>query len=544
MDLTGASVLVLGGWGLVGTAVCRELLSRKPSVIWLHSLRQEEAEAARLQLLPDTGETKLVAVSGDVLGLCDPSKSSRRQRLHAELMPLRDDELDKFLLYTLLTDTKPDVVIDCINTATVIAYRDLYRASHEVYQQLDSDKLAPEAVEDLLDSLYIPRLVRHLQILYRGMSAADVRVYIKVGTTGTGGMGLNIPYTHSEERPSRVLLSKSAVAGAHSMLLFLMARTPDAPITKEIKPATAIAWKRINHGPIYRKGEPIHRIDARPRTLTKTLSTFEPDAAGERDEILQAAYIDTGENGIFSLEEFAALTTVQQMEFVTPEEIAQYLVFEIEGGNTGHDIINALDNAVLGPSYRAGMMRHWALEHMRALEQAHGTYSVAFEMLGPPRLSKLLFEVHLLRQAFGTMAAVREATPATVSAALETLVCNQAELVNDIAAVGIPILLAGDKLLRGQRIIVPSEADDELITAEKIDAWAHEGWVDLRLPNCAQWITRFQQIHQDSERIAPNDTSSRHLRTRKFWAEDEQIQPGKIVGWIFSTEEHGERIKE
>ena len=43
-----------------------------------------------------------------------------------------------------------------------------------------------------------------------------------MGTTGTGGMGLNIPYTHSEERPSRVLLSKSAMAGAQSMLLFLM----------------------------------------------------------------------------------------------------------------------------------------------------------------------------------------------------------------------------------------------------------------------------------------------------------------------------------
>src|SRR3546814_2041559 len=46
-------------------------------------------------------------------------------------------------------------------------------------------------------------------------------------SSGTGGMGLNIPYTHSEEKPSRVLLSKSALAGAHSLLLFLLARTPE-----------------------------------------------------------------------------------------------------------------------------------------------------------------------------------------------------------------------------------------------------------------------------------------------------------------------------
>ena len=115
----------------------------------------------------------------------------------------------------------------------------------------------PQAVEDLLEALYMPRLIRHIQVLYRGMIDAGTRIYFKVGTSGTGGMGLNVPYTHSEEKPSRVLLSKSAVAGAHSMLLFLMARTPGAPITKEIKPAAAIAWKQIGHGPIQRGGEPI-----------------------------------------------------------------------------------------------------------------------------------------------------------------------------------------------------------------------------------------------------------------------------------------------
>ena len=86
------------------------------------------------------------------------------------------------------------------------------------------------------------------------------------------------------------------------------------------------------------------------------------------------------------------------MEFVTPEEIADVLARELLGGNTGHDVINALDNAVMGPTYRAGLMRHWALEKLRALEEQHGVRSVAFENLGPPRLSKLLFEAHLLRR--------------------------------------------------------------------------------------------------------------------------------------------------
>jgi hypothetical protein len=380
--------------------------------------------------------------------------------------------------------------------------------------------------------------------MYRSMVEVGTRVYLKIGTTGTGGMGLNIPYTHSEERPSRMLLSKSAVAGAHSALLFLMARTPGAPITKEIKPAAAIAWKRIAHGPIERRGQMVYRVDARPRPLGNVLSTVDPAAATVRDEPLRAAYIDTGENGLYSLEEFAALTTAQQMEFVTPEEIAEYLVAEIEGGNTGHDVINALDNAVLGPSYRAGLMRHWALEHLQELEREHGTFSVAFEMLGPPRVSKLLFEAHLLRVAYGTMPAARNVTAGDMATKLDELVRSHPDVANDIVAVGIPILLASGEIIRGPRIIVPADARDVPVTPEKLEPWVRDGWVDLRPANCETWIQRLRRVHQEVERIPEDETSSRFVRNRRFWSDSAEIQPGKLVGWIMTEEEHGARGKD
>jgi hypothetical protein len=340
-----------------------------------------------------------------------------------------------------------------------------------------------------------------------------------------------------------VLLSKSAVAGAQTMLLFLMARTPGAPITKEIKPAAAIAWKRIGYGPIARRGEVLRKVDARPRPLGERLSTVDPGAAAVRDEPLQSVFIDTGENGLFSLEEFAALTTAEQMEFVTPEEVARYLVFEVEGRNTGHDVINALDDAVLGPTYRAGLLRHWALERMNALEREHGVSSVAFEMLGPPRLSKLLFEAHLLRLAFGTMTAVRHQTPESAAAVLDRLVRAQPEVANEIAAVGIPIYLAGGEIIRGPRLIIPPDARDLEVTPERLEGWVDDGWVDLRPQNLARWIERFRRIQEEVEAIEESDTSSRHLRSRQFWSEAKLIQPGKVVGWIFSTEEQGARLK-
>ncbi len=540
MQIEGRKVLVLGGYGLVGTAVCRELLARRPGEIQIHSLRLAEAERARHELAAEAGTTLLSVSEGDIFGLATPG--TPRDELRAQLLPLDDAELPRFRLYRLLAEARPDAVIDCVNTATGIAYRDLFKSAEEMLHLLDGP-VDPGAAERLLEALYMPRLIRHIQIMYRGLADAGVRVYVKVGTSGTGGMGLNVPYTHSEERPSRVLLSKSAIAGAQSMLLFLMGRTPGGPIIKEIKPAAAIAWKRIGFGPIHRRGRPIQMVDARPRPLGPTLSSRDPEAARERPETFQSVFIDTGENGVFSLEEFVTVTAAEQMEFVTPEEIARSLVFEIEGGNTGHDIIGALDGAVLGPTYRAGLLRQGAIEQMLELERVHGTESVAFEMLGPPRNSKLLFEAHLLRLACGSMRAVRESTPEALRDALDRRVRDDPEAANRVVAIGLPILLASGELLRGPEILVPAGAEREAVTAEKLERWVRDGWVDLRLANCRRWIERCRAIHREVQSVPPGDTSSRVQRDSLFWHEDAAIQPGRLVGWILSTEEKGWRMK-
>ena len=59
-----------------------------------------------------------------------------------------------------------------------------------------------EDVERLLCALSVPQLVLHTRILERALRESGARLYLKIGTTGTGGMGLNIPYTHGEERPT------------------------------------------------------------------------------------------------------------------------------------------------------------------------------------------------------------------------------------------------------------------------------------------------------------------------------------------------------
>jgi hypothetical protein len=548
VDIRGKKVLVLGGYGLVGTAVCRRLLDPErdaaPREIQIHSLRAEESAAAKKELAAEAAAVgcTLSVSAGDIFVL--DGESTVRQRIYAQIGPLDDPGIEAFVLYRLLLESKPDIVVDCVNTATAIAYRDEFSAAADLYKEMEAGKPSFDVADRLLEALYVPRLIRHLQVVYHGLIDAGVGAYVKVGTTGTGGLGLNIPYTHSEERPSRVLLSKSAMAGAHSMLLCLLARTPGAPLVKEIKPAAAIAWKRIAYGPIRRGGKVLSQVEAAPRALGDTFSTHDPAACRVLDAPVENVFIDTGENGVFALEEFAAVTAHDQMEFVTPEEIAEYLVSEIEGHTTGYDVIAALDSSVLGPSYRAGSLRHGAIERMEALQDEHGVSSVAFEMLGPPRVSKLLFEAHLLRCAFGSMHAVEEAGAEEVRDRLNALVTEEKpQLANDLAAIGIPVLLDDGRLIRGADVLVPGDADGAAVTPEKVDKWARDGWADLRLANCAQWKQRFALIGEEWRSIPADDTSSRHHRGADFWEHGAAIRPGKVVGWVLTVEEGGRRTK-
>jgi hypothetical protein len=572
MDIKGKSVLILGAWGLVGSAVTRRIIQEKPRNVIIVSLKQWEAEEAVETLrkeFPEYDRNFFIPWWGNIF-VRDEFKDMSREEILSNpeyrrilindiLGELTEETLKQSALYKLLNRFSPEIIIDCINTATAIAYQDIFTSSIEVLHAIDRFKVSNdgkekekliEATERLLATLYVPQLIRHVQILYRSMQEVGTKIYVKIGTSGTGGMGLNIPYTHSEERPSKVLLSKSAVAGAHTLLLFLMGRTPDAAITKEIKPTAAIAWKRIGFGEIKRHGKPIELIDCPPDKAFKLNGTIElkitEDNFEKLNETLRSVFIDTGENGLFSRAEFETLSTPGQMEYVTPEEIAEVVVFEIKGGNTGHDIINALDHATLEPTYRAGFLTETALKRMRELEQKYGVESVAFELLGPPRLTKLLYEAHLLKLAYGSIKNAEKQNPKDMSQKCAEIIKTNKKLRSQIISIGIPILMPdGETLIRGNEIKIPPYRGENKveITPEKINQWAYDGWVDLRPENMEIWKKRFQKIMEEVNSIPSTDTSSRYVRTREYWEDFKTINEGKLAGWILDREEHGMRMK-
>ncbi|HEX2202153.1 MAG TPA: hypothetical protein VHG91_02590 [Longimicrobium sp.] len=254
-------------------------------------------------------------------------------------------------------------------------------------------------------------------------------------------------------------------------------------------------------------------------------------------EPLTGVFLDSGENGLFSPDEFEALTALGLMEFITPEEIARDAVREITGQPTGRDVVAALDASTSGPTYRAGVLRESALRYMDDLERETGHRSVGFEMLGPPRLTKLLFEAEILRRLTdGDLDAGAALDPEAAACRAEAMVTGDADLRTRIVSSNLAVLLPdGARLLRGRKVAI------EPAPGESADETARKGWVDLRPANWALWRERVARV---TARIgsAPGPEGGSRWDIEP-WHRTRTIRPGALAAWVFRYEDEGERIK-
>ncbi|MBI3740801.1 MAG: hypothetical protein HY257_03455, partial [Chloroflexi bacterium] len=517
----------------------------QPQKIIIAALYQREVREAIAPLQKEFTRIEWVGVWGDVFVRADFAHTQRaallqsaaqRADLYQDLFQDVDAAFARSRLAQLILEHKPNVIVDTINTATAISYQDMYSATIVAQQQLNAlwaridalkesttmpraqvaatasvemnaaiareqsehvieethravselaklSRNAKRAFDALVLSQSIPQLIRHVILILRAMEQVGTRLYLKIGTTGTGGMGLNIPYTHGEDKPSSKLMSKTAVAFAHTGLMFLMARTPGAPIVKEIKPAAMIGYADITLRSITERGAPVLVYESKIESLADALTLADDATQYKKLGKLKVAVVDTGENGMFTKGEFETITAIQQMEFITPEEIASKVVLEIKGSNTGADVIAAIDGAVLDPTYRAGFLRRAALEEIERLETETGVPSIALGQLGPPELSKLLFEAYLLKERYHTLDTVMKQKPKKIADALYRYLKTHDELRRTIISIGLPILAPdGAHIWRGPFIRIPERADTNRVplTLADVDKFAQHGWVDLR----------------------------------------------------------------
>ncbi|GAB4151630.1 MAG: hypothetical protein Fur0021_15740 [Candidatus Promineifilaceae bacterium] len=560
-------ILVLGGVGLVGSQIVRTIARElEPATIIVASLFRGEVREFLHDIRREFPHINFIGAWGDLF-LREEFKLERRRRLlqsqarvemiYNDLYDNLDEAYQRSALVRLIQQYRPQVVVDCINTATAISYQDvenlcrqIHDSLHQLRQAVDHQDLEglktvgkqlERSVSHLLISQSTSQLIRHVQLIHRAMCEVQTRLYLKVGTTGTGGMGLNIPYTHSEDKPSFQLMNKNALAFAHSGLMFLMARTPGGPLVKEIKPAAMIGYRRVTYNTIKKRDLPQFRYQSVSTPLNGTLVLRGDENQYERLDKLRMAVVDTGENGRFARGEFETITHINQMEFVTPEEIAQQAVLEIKGSNTGYDVIAGIDSSVMNPSYRAGVLRQAALDKLSRLEEETESHSVALGQLGPPELSKLLYEAYLLKLNYGTLREVVHTPVTDISETLYQYLLEHETLRTTITSIGVPILAPdGKTLLRGPRLNIPESIYYELPIAENnVDEWARKGWVDLRPANFAVWQNRFNLMQRSQHMLHTRGTSS--ITTKTYLTDT--IEIGAVVAWIFNNEEGGYRIK-
>jgi hypothetical protein len=573
------TILILGGAGMVGLQVAREAARElDPRRIIISALTKREVDEAIDALSKETKGIDLVAAPGDIFipqslqGKDRGDVIDKRElfdELFDEIFSSDPETYRRSALFHLIHEHQPDIIVDCINTATAISYQDVFTVSRRTKMMIDAleerdgsvstAELQPliRSVRELLIAQGIPQITRHILFLHRALEQSSVRVYVKVGTTGTGGMGINIPYTHSEDKPSAQLLAKSAVAFAHTGLLFLLARTPadksderkHGAMIKEVKPGAMIGFKRLGETHVRLRGDRDRAflLNAKSEPLGSQLETRQaPDRYGRfegRDVPLTIIGADTGENGFFSIGEFEAITYPRQMEYVTPEEVARTAVLEILGASTGRDVLSAIDGAITEPSYRAGVLREQAIREMKRLEEAMAGKvlpSIAIGHLGPPKLSKLLIEAFLLRETFATtdLDALQKIAPAEMQKRVDAYLDANPRMVSLITTVGIPLLRdRGGKLelTRGPRINIPPAPPDGAavpLTKDAIERYARTGWVDLRVENFATWHERLRKIAKSRPDIVTQGSAAFDLSRYP----SEVFNPGDVVGWLLTNE--------
>jgi nucleoside-diphosphate-sugar epimerase len=323
MDIQDKKILVLGGTGLIASHVTDGLIREACGQITLFANTSKKEDGI------------IAAIKERYKG--HPIESMQRNLMLDPYISKTKPDLKASFFLKLIKKERPDIIVDGINTATIFSNQGL----------------------DWLTRYYLV-IFNAIKDLREKSENKRPQIYFKIGTTGLGGMGLNLPYTH-EQYTSEFMVRKAALSGAQTALLLLMGRSPHAPIIKEVKPAAAVFRNSV-----------------------------------EYDQKKKMVFIDGGESGPYSCEEFSLITSLGQMEFITAEEVAEKIILKIKGDPTGHDVVSSLNRALIKPSYKAGVIREHLLKKARQLMAEEDIPSIAYGYLGPLDISKKLFEVALI----------------------------------------------------------------------------------------------------------------------------------------------------
>ena len=539
-----STILVIGA-GQIGRAACVEILKREPKTLILHTLTNEESEES-LDWVKNNfqnTETELIPSAGDVLAAYPGSDAnSIMSEINYRFCSLTSEIIQSSPLWKLIEKFQPDMIVDGINTATVVGYgHDPYTASRELKKILEADTVpdSQDIIEKIKKSLLseaIPQLIRFIQALHIAMIEFKVKRYVKVSTSGLGGMGYNIKYTHGdigEPGCSPKILGKVAAAGIFNQLLWTLSHTPGLDI-KIVIPNALVGWEDITTEVTKRtKGSAssIPLVDCeRPLDLTREniFTTHRPKEVGES---LKMVAIDSGENGYYGIGDMTTITTLGQMGCITKEEVGIAVAESLEG-STKYDICTALNSVCLGPSFNAAFERNFILAKMKEMDETLETSSVAIGNLGP-KVTKHLWELEILRILCSSLSTVINSDAGELAVKAEKLILHSnVTLRRQILSLQMPILLEENRILLGATWHFPKEKEPQSIL-ENIEAWAQKGWVDLRAKRMTQWQVEIRKVIEFYNKYSKSSQAKLQRNWQSISLNDD-FNVGEVLGFIYS----------
>lgn len=487
------SILFIGT-GQIGKAILNKVVLSGPEKIVIHNLTEDESNLVcnkykslypNIDFIPSYGNIFMPYQLKDLnnRNLYDKSEDIINY-FYKEIDPIT---LEQSTIVTLIEKYKPSLIIDAINTATVLgnAYNPEY--NFKCY----SDDPA-ECSKRLMVDDYTTKIINFVYSLKYGIETYGVEKYVKVSTTGLGGMGINMPYTHGDNPKinlSSALMGKIAASGVLHQLLWNLEHTMGNNISLII-PGTFVGYDSVKNEPIETDKGLLFK-----RTVPKSYKLLDKEKIEYNDtltnEYLEFPVVRAGENHVYSKMELNVLTAIGQMEGITKEEVANKVIDCIDG-KSSNDILSTLDSAMLKPTY---LGREMIYDINNKFDETSYEYGIATGNLGVT-LSKKLYELFLIKEAYPTISDLRQNDIDSIVKQVNSKLNNS--LIEEIITLGIPILDCNNNFYIGDYSLVPNIKEENKIDEKNIEKWSKIGWVDLRKNNIQSLVNLLIKVYDDA----------------------------------------------
>ena len=536
------TVLVLGV-GQIGKAITKRIIAHKPDRIILHNLTKKESDYCFEYFSKNYKDVEFIPSYGDVFLPFDFNKlttieeqiKNKYDLLNFFYSDLSPEILKESTLYNLVQKWRPYLIIDAINSGTVLGNH--YKPELILSKVSKSANVDVDTSAEILLNDFVPKAINFVYSLKLVMEDFKIKKYLKVSTTGLGGMGMNMPYTHGDTPKSSLsfaLMGKISAAGVLHQLLWNLSHTTHYNISLLI-PSTFVGYDFTKFEPIETDIGLIKKIN-NPKRLKINEGDTLTYSKGLSDEYLEFPVVRAGENHVYSLYELSALTAVGQMEAITKEEVANAAMEDI-CGKTNRNMLNYMDSGMLTSTFAEKVMVEKIKSEIKLIKQKNNSTSIATGNLGVT-VAKRLYELHIIKQVCKTVDELKNIDVKKLCDLVTENIENNKDLIIEMLSLGLPIVMEDDTMFIGEYSLFPDKGCDLTVTKERLEKWIQVGWVDLRAENILFWKETITYVYNDAQKVLKDKD---FILNRDAFSISNDYDIGEVLAYYYNLQEKGRK---